>query len=274
MDSGSRASAARRAIVEAYIDLMEEKPYDSIRVKELVQRSNVARSTFYVHFRDAIDVLEGIEGTLLGLLSLYRSDGDAYKGAIAGMPFECMENWFEVCIEHERVLRALTGPHGDPYFTVRLQNQIRQELNQMMGDDRAPRDRLRPYYVELLTASYIGLMSYIVKEKNKSEYLEAHELASIANSTRAAYYKLSDKAPRLSDERLFGAKGLRGGRSGKAMVPCSAAPPGEICAGRRCPRALRRQAPGGGASPCPSARAPRSASHCSRITLPRYLYAP
>ena len=103
MDSGSRASAARRAIVEAYIDLMEEKPYDSIRVKELVQRSNVARSTFYVHFRDAIDVLEGIEGTLLGLLSLYRSDGDAYKGAIAGMPFECMENWFEVCIEHERV---------------------------------------------------------------------------------------------------------------------------------------------------------------------------
>ncbi|GKG90764.1 hypothetical protein CE91St32_18070 [Gordonibacter pamelaeae] len=208
MDSGSRASAARRAIVEAYIDLMEEKPYDSIRVKELVQRSNVARSTFYVHFRDAIDVLEGIEGTLLGLLSLYRSDGDAYKGAIAGMPFECMENWFEVCIEHERVLRALTGPHGDPYFTVRLQNQIRQELNQMMDDDRAPRDRLRPYYVELLTASYIGLMSYIVKEKNKSEYLEAHELASIANSTRAAYYKLSDKAPRLSDERLFGAKGL------------------------------------------------------------------
>ena len=226
MDSGSRASAARRAIVEAYIDLMEEKPYDSIRVKELVQRSNVARSTFYVHFRDAIDVLEGIEGTLLGLLSLYRSDGDAYKGAIAGMPFECMENWFEVCIEHERVLRALTGPHGDPYFTVRLQNQIRQELNQMMDDDRAPRDRLRPYYVELLTASYIGLMSYIVKEKNKSEYLEAHELASIANSTRAAYYKLSDKGenPRMadfnsdgvmnaleiceSDERLFGAKGL------------------------------------------------------------------
>ena len=53
-------------------------------------------------------------------------------------------------------------------------------------------------------------MSYIVKEKNKSEYLEAHELASIANSTRAAYYKLSDKAPRLSEERLFGAKAPAG----------------------------------------------------------------
>ena len=64
--------------------------------------------------------------------------------------------------------------------------------------------------MELLTASYIGLMSYIVKEKNKSEYLEAHELASIANSTRAAYYKLSDKAPRLSEERLFGAKAPAG----------------------------------------------------------------
>ena len=37
MDSGSRASAARRAVVETYIDLMEEKPYDSIRVKELVE---------------------------------------------------------------------------------------------------------------------------------------------------------------------------------------------------------------------------------------------
>jgi len=34
------------------IDLAHEKPYDSIAVKEILDRANVGRSTFYTHFQD------------------------------------------------------------------------------------------------------------------------------------------------------------------------------------------------------------------------------
>lgn len=214
MSAYQKASRIRGAIVEAFIDLLEEKAYEKVTVKELVDRCNIARSTFYLHFQGTIDVLGVIEETLLSLLSLYVSDSGARYAKTAGMPFESMENWFEICIEHERVLRALLGPNGDPYFATRLQNQIRRELNQMMDDDKAPRDKKRPYYVELLAASYIGLMNYIIKEENKAELFDASELASIANSTRAAYYRLNNTAPSMSDERLFGTRVNEGGSEG------------------------------------------------------------
>jgi len=42
---------------EALVSLIAEKPYDSIVVKEILDRANVGRSTFYTHFRDMDDLL-------------------------------------------------------------------------------------------------------------------------------------------------------------------------------------------------------------------------
>jgi AcrR family transcriptional regulator len=41
----------------ALVSLISEKPYDSIAVKEILDRANVGRSTFYMHFRDKDDLL-------------------------------------------------------------------------------------------------------------------------------------------------------------------------------------------------------------------------
>ncbi len=58
--SGQRDRRVRKttsALREALHELMSEKPYDEIVVKEILYRADVGRSTFYTHFRDKDDLL-------------------------------------------------------------------------------------------------------------------------------------------------------------------------------------------------------------------------
>jgi AcrR family transcriptional regulator len=68
-----RVRKTRSSLHEALIGLAREKPYPSIAVKEILDRANVGRSTFYTHFRDKDDLLEsGIHDILESIRSRGR----------------------------------------------------------------------------------------------------------------------------------------------------------------------------------------------------------
>ena len=52
-----RTQRTQRLLHQALGSLIQEKPYGSIVVKEILERANVGRSTFYTHFRDKDDLL-------------------------------------------------------------------------------------------------------------------------------------------------------------------------------------------------------------------------
>lgn len=55
--SDRRIDKTQKALRDAMSALVEEKPYAEITVRDLVERANVARSSFYAHFRDKDDLL-------------------------------------------------------------------------------------------------------------------------------------------------------------------------------------------------------------------------
>lgn len=52
-----RVQKTQKLLHEALGSLIQEKPYDEIVVKEILDRANVGRSTFYMHFRDKDELL-------------------------------------------------------------------------------------------------------------------------------------------------------------------------------------------------------------------------
>src|SRR5215475_7662357 len=52
-----RIQKTQKLLHEALGSLIREKPYDEIVVKEILDRANVGRSTFYTHFRDKDELL-------------------------------------------------------------------------------------------------------------------------------------------------------------------------------------------------------------------------
>ncbi|HEX6047136.1 MAG TPA: TetR/AcrR family transcriptional regulator [Pyrinomonadaceae bacterium] len=68
----ARVRRTRDALGDALVALMQEKPFDSITVQDVLDRAQVGRSTFYAHYSDKDDLLmsdadEFFEGVSLGL---------------------------------------------------------------------------------------------------------------------------------------------------------------------------------------------------------------
>jgi AcrR family transcriptional regulator len=195
-----------RIIKKALLDLLAEKPFAKVSVKEIVERSEVGRSTFYTHFENTESILESIEHDLLLVLTLYRKKANSNDKM--DNPFESMRNWFDLCIQHKFPLLALTSHNGDPYFEKRLRNKVRRELADMMDDEKMPTDLLRPYFVESLASAFIGLMLYAINLPD-DERLSSQELAMVINHARMGHFKCHNTTHTISDEQLLGNHALK-----------------------------------------------------------------
>jgi len=66
-----RILRSRDRLGDALIELIQEKPFDSVTVQDVLDRAGVVRSTFYAHYRDKDD--------------LFFSDADEFLEAIANV---------------------------------------------------------------------------------------------------------------------------------------------------------------------------------------------
>ncbi len=111
------------AIREAFRDSLELKPLARITVQELIDRANICRTTFYAHYEDLYALMDEIESEILeeirtGLEQLEQAPIRVQE------QYPAIEAVVQVYARHERMIRLLNGPNGDPGFDARLQNTI------------------------------------------------------------------------------------------------------------------------------------------------------
>ena len=117
-----RVQKTKALLREALAALIHEKPYDDIVVKEVLDRANVGRSTFYTHFRHKDGLL------LSGIQDMLRSARPAGGGRVPAKPHESIV-WFSLPIfdhieKHRRTGRATMGPRGRKAIHEHLQHAI------------------------------------------------------------------------------------------------------------------------------------------------------
>lgn len=193
----------RKLIVEAYIDLLYEKPYSKIKVSDICAQSEVPRSTFYTIFTSSDDCLEGIEKTLLGILSLKNQPIQVANDS-TGLSIKAFSQWFDTGLTHKRALAAMLGVNGDPYFIRRLHNQLKREMLAFSNEDLVPQDDLLPYAIEGMVGSYISLLSFSVSLPPGVKPISSEDLASIASLSRIGYHLMVNGASSVSSEKLTG----------------------------------------------------------------------
>ncbi len=75
-----RIRRTRRMLKQGLAELMEEKEFKNITVKNITDRMDLNRGTFYLHYKDTYDLLEKMENEVLeelqSLIDTYVQPGD------------------------------------------------------------------------------------------------------------------------------------------------------------------------------------------------------
>jgi AcrR family transcriptional regulator len=137
----------RSAIRDAMTEMLAVKPIGKITVQELIDKANICRTTFYAHYEDIYDLLSEVENDIL---SEIRAGLEVLDQAPIRVEehYPAIEVVVEVYARHEKLIRLLNGPNGDPGFDARLQDTIysmTRQLRRIKEGDAFDEERHRLY---------------------------------------------------------------------------------------------------------------------------------
>jgi AcrR family transcriptional regulator len=173
-----RIQKTQNLLHEALASLIREKPYDSIVVKEILDRANVGRSTFYTHFRDKDDLLvSGIHDMLQSVHATeVPSSGKKYERLIRfSFPI------FEHIHQHRHTGAAKMGTKGRAV----LHEHLQQVLSELIADDvkkifqarRKTADQIpSDLFVQYVASTFILVLNWWVENNSPLSPREVNDL--------------------------------------------------------------------------------------------------
>ena len=182
----------KTVIKEALWQLLEEKPYSSITVKDIVNRCQVNRNTFYYHFQDIPSLLEQvIKEWMDGIIQRCRSSGS---------PLDCISALMQECAQKKapilHIYRSVRQEDFLNYLDKLALYVIRSYVDSATaGLPIRPEDR--KLLVRFYKCVFVGVALDWLRTGMKYDLTASAELLSglLAGSGKQAFLKLPPDLP-------------------------------------------------------------------------------
>lgn len=173
-----RIQKTQKLLHEALTSLIHEKDYDSIVVKEILDRANVGRSTFYTHFNDKDELLvSGMHDMLFSIQSAARPSSEKRHEQIL---------WFSLPIfehigHHWRAGEARIGTKGRAILHENLQRvlagKIADEVRKYLQGRRKTAGQIpSDLLVQYVTSTFILMVNWWVESRSRMTPTEVNNL--------------------------------------------------------------------------------------------------
>jgi AcrR family transcriptional regulator len=143
------------ALRDALMALIVEKGYDAISIQDITDRANVARATFYLHFKDKDDLMfSGMKLIYDQLVEAWQDGVDSW-GEIASAA-----DFFHVA-QYADFYAAMLSPRGSMGFLTRVRGYLEDIMKQMLSN-LVPADKQPRVPIALLAAYCAGAQIGII----------------------------------------------------------------------------------------------------------------
>lgn len=158
-----RIARTRRAIRNALVSLIQEKGFDAATVTDIVDRADINRGTFYLHYKDKIalleqtekDVLQDIRQIFLRAFAMHARDAD-----VADRLKRVVIEALHYVNQHAELMRALLGLQGRYSLTLRLRAMVEENLEIGGAVAAGVKDPLVPrkYLLAYVVHAHLGVL--------------------------------------------------------------------------------------------------------------------
>jgi AcrR family transcriptional regulator len=148
---------------DSLMESMKEKPITKITIKELCEKADINRTTFYAHYRDQYDLLKQIEEETLGSIEdmLNKYDDKRSKREV----LEMVEKILEFIAGNSSSLQVLLSENGDIGFQKKLfRHFMLKEQVMRYFPKKSIGEETKEYWSVYVINGAVGLVQHWLKE--------------------------------------------------------------------------------------------------------------
>ena len=120
-----RIKKTKRAIRSAFAELIKEKPMEKITVKEIAERAEINKTTFYAHYETVYDLVDQLaQETVAEVISQINTAQNLLDN-----PRAFVKEIYGALNENGQYMDAIPSP-GITQFTAHLRNAILEKIKQ------------------------------------------------------------------------------------------------------------------------------------------------
>lgn len=188
-NTDARVIRTKEAIRHALMELIEEKGFEAITVKDITTKAEINRGTFYVHYDDKHDLMaecqtEIMQGmsqiakqNLQNVMTKLSNDTKGPKPSPAITIFEYLN-------ENKVMMKALLGPKGDISFQTGLRDFLWKTLFEDKEHSFLKKENLlvpEEYLASYIASAHIGVIQQWLENGGKESPKEMAQILSSIN---------------------------------------------------------------------------------------------
>ncbi|MCS7460917.1 TetR/AcrR family transcriptional regulator [Paenibacillus doosanensis] len=167
-----RIVKSQKAIQSTFLAMLIEDGFDEITVKQITEKADISRKTFYLHYVDKHDLLDAVVNEQLKELEMI-CEQKKEKGFVEGTVI-----WFEYFERHQAFFAALFASKSTVSFRERLLGFMMDQLSQKI--DRSDPEKDPEIVLKFLSMAVLGIMeSFVLKQLQGSTERIATEVGEL-----------------------------------------------------------------------------------------------
>ena len=154
----------KQLIQQSFMQMLEEKPFESISVGDIAKTANMNRGTFYLHYKDKFDLLDQRERQLFEDLGNYIYELQAHyvpDQTFAKGQTQLAASLFSFIEVHSPILKIFLSDHGRAGFHIRFRDAFSEKVRFNLEKNERFKTHLKApmdFFFAFITSAFLGLI--------------------------------------------------------------------------------------------------------------------